>query len=268
MKAVEKTKVNDKTKTKHSALLDGVLSNSSDHIQMLVQSTDPELIANTVAVLGRQPAAIHTFVRILCAPAGKHPYAARTALLWLSALLTAHYSLMSCSPDVTEVLRVLRDRLLVRTSRLERLSRLKGKVDLLVRSFDESAGAAPASERLQRLPNSSATLYQVEDSSCSSSEGEESEAVLRMAGKHFSDSDLDDEDEDEDEDEGLDVDGSDSDANLSETEDYDTNAAASAESLCSDEDDEEEEDEEEEKLLSGEDCDSNYCDADGCLPST
>lgn len=213
-------------KSKHSALLDGVLSRSSEHIHMLIQSTDKDVIANTVAALSRQPEAIQTFVCALSTYLVKHPYSARSVLLWLSVVLRTHYSVISSSPTVTDALRDLKNHLSERSSRLVRLNRLKGKVNLLMQSCDATAapkssdgcgltpltlGTANASLQYssssinggtdlqrQQVALNSSSLYQIEDSSSSEDEEEgESEMVLRMAGKHFSDSELEDDEDGE-----------------------------------------------------------------------
>ncbi|XP_053238950.1 WD repeat-containing protein 43 [Podarcis raffonei] len=168
-------------------LVQGLESSDPEILNKVLQTKKEAIIKKTVA---RMP--VYSVIPLLHELTKKlqgHPYSASQMVRWLKAVLTIHASYLSTLPDLVPQLAMLYQFMESRVKTLQKLSRLHGKLYLIVTQV-------AALEQTQDVPdvNQTAKLVYEEESS---EEGSDDE----MAGENDSDENWDEEDEKEESDE-------------------------------------------------------------------
>ncbi|XP_062981466.1 WD repeat-containing protein 43 [Elgaria multicarinata webbii] len=164
-------------------LVQGLESSDPDILNKVLQTKKEALIKKTVA---RMP--VHAVIPLLHELTKRlqgHPYSASQMVRWLKSVLTVHASYLSTLPDLIPQLGMLYQLMESRVKTLQKLSRLHGKLYLIITQV-------AALEQAQDVPDVDQTAKLVYEEE-SSEEGSDDE----MAAERDSDENWDEDDEKE-----------------------------------------------------------------------
>ncbi|XP_034966397.1 WD repeat-containing protein 43 [Zootoca vivipara] len=168
-------------------LVQGLESSDPEILNKVLQTKKEAIIKKTVA---RMPVySVIPLLHELTKRLQGHPYSASQMVRWLKSVLTIHASYLSTLPDLVPQLGMLYQLMESRVKTLQKLSRLHGKLYLIVTQV-------AALEQAQDVPDVDQTAKLVYEEE-SSEEGSDDE----MAGENDSDENWDEEDEKEESDE-------------------------------------------------------------------
>uniref|UniRef100_G1KIR1 Small-subunit processome Utp12 domain-containing protein n=1 Tax=Anolis carolinensis TaxID=28377 RepID=G1KIR1_ANOCA len=166
-------------------LVQGLESNDAEILNKVLQTRKDAIIKKTVA---RMP--VHAVIPLLQELTKRlqgHPYSASQMVRWLKPVLTIHTSYLSTLPDLVPQLGMLYQLMESRVKTLQKLSRLHGKLYLIITQVAALKNTQDGPEVDQ-----TAKLVYEEESSEESSEDE-------MVAEKDSDENWDEEDEEDDE---------------------------------------------------------------------
>ncbi|XP_067841231.1 WD repeat-containing protein 43 [Heptranchias perlo] len=149
-------------------LVQGLESSDSSILNKVLQTKKDSLIKNTIARLP-VPAVIPLLQEITKRLQG-HPYSAALMVKWLKAVFTLHASYLSTLPDLVPQLGVLYQLMESRVKTLQKLSRLHGKLYLLITQV-------AASEKAQDVTSVNQTAKLVYEEESSEDENSEDELM-------------------------------------------------------------------------------------------
>ncbi|XP_044294915.1 WD repeat-containing protein 43 [Varanus komodoensis] len=168
-------------------LVQGLESNDPEILNKVLQTKKEAIIKKTVA---RIPVyAVIPLLHELTKRLQGHPYSASQMVRWLKSVLTIHASYLSTLPDLVPQLGMLYQLMESRVKTLQKLSRLHGKLYLIITQV-------AALEQAQDVPDVDQTAKLVYEEE-SSEEGSDDE----MAAERDSDENWDEDDENEEEEE-------------------------------------------------------------------
>ncbi|XP_043915822.1 WD repeat-containing protein 43 [Protopterus annectens] len=159
-----KSKGLPKTDSHAVLLVQGLESNDSDILNKVLQTKKDGPIKNTVS---RLP--VHAVIPLLHELTKRmlgHPNSALLMVRWLKAVLTLHSSYLSTLPDLIPQLGMLYQLMESRVKTLQKLTRLHGKLYLLIAQVSSS-------EKMQNMGDASQTAKLVYEEESSSEEGSE-----------------------------------------------------------------------------------------------
>lgn len=149
-------------------LVQGLESNDSDILNKVLNTRKETLIKNTVA---RMP--IHAVIPLLHELTKRlqgNPYSASQMVRWLKSVFTLHASYLSTLPDLIPQLGMLYQLMESRVKTLQKLSRLHGRLFLLVTQV-------AASETVQDVTEVNQTAKLVYEDESSEEEGSDDEMI-------------------------------------------------------------------------------------------
>ncbi|GCB62573.1 hypothetical protein scyTo_0009543 [Scyliorhinus torazame] len=145
-------------------LVQGLESSDSSIINKVLQTKKDSLIKTTIARLP-VPAVVPLLQEITKRLQG-HPYSAALMVKWLKAVLTLHASYLSTLPNLVPQLGVLYQLMESRVKTLQKLSRLHGKLFLLV----AQVAASEKAQDVSSVDQTAKLVYEEESSSEENSE--------------------------------------------------------------------------------------------------
>ncbi|XP_062863653.1 WD repeat-containing protein 43 [Trichomycterus rosablanca] len=166
-------------------LVQGLESKDSKILNKIFQTKKEALIRNTVARL--PPPAVLPLVEELSRRLQGHPFSAILTVQWLKAVLTQHTSYLSSLPDLVSQLGVLYHMIESRVKLYQRLTRLHGKLYLLM----TQVASSNSSHKVSDLDREAKLVYEEESSDDEEASGDE--------GRPEDDSDSWEEEEDNEE---------------------------------------------------------------------
>uniref|UniRef100_A0A8D0GPZ3 WD repeat domain 43 n=1 Tax=Sphenodon punctatus TaxID=8508 RepID=A0A8D0GPZ3_SPHPU len=167
-------------------LVQGLESNDSDILNKVLQTKKESAIKATVA---RMP--VHAVIPLLHEITKRlhgHPYSASQMTPWLKAVLTIHASYLSTLPDLVPQLGMLYQFMESRIKTLQKLSRLHGKLFLLI----TQVAALEKIENVSDVARTAKLVYEEESS--------EEDSDDEMAAEKDSDENWDEDDENNEDD--------------------------------------------------------------------